>query len=271
MPPTVPVALSLSGIRPPDGSEDPRALIDWAAGLNPRHLQLDATATGLRPRDLDRSARRDLASILRRRQICLAGIDAFIPPRHLVEPATIDRAVAAILGAIELAADLDATKNAAPHGRAVVAIESPAGIATDVLMQFAAAAARLGITIADHRRTPRPADSTSDAANPEPESTIGIGIDPAVILAAGEDVFDTVARLRAAPAQARLSDHDGAARVPPGSPTGRLDLASYAAALSSVRYTRPVVADLRAIHRPALAAPRILAAWNDAVSITGAG
>lgn len=259
----IPVALSLSGLLPPDGSDDPRALIDWAASLSVRSIQLDATARGFRPRDLDHSARRDLASILRRRQVSLAGVDAFIPPRHLADPATLDRAASAILGAIQLAADL-ATVAA---GRPVVAFETPASLADDVVDQFAIASARLGVTLADHRRsTPAPGQSPSAAS-----AKLGLGIDPAALLAAGEDVFDTVTKLTSPPEQARLSDHDGAARVHAGSHAGRLDLPAYAAALSVVGYDRPVVADLRGVPGPAAAAPRVLAAWNCLSSITGAG
>ena len=38
-------------------------------------VQLSAAQAGLRPRELDRSARRDLLATLRRRELAVAGID----------------------------------------------------------------------------------------------------------------------------------------------------------------------------------------------------
>ena len=75
-----------------------------AAGF--QSVQLDATMAGLRPRDLDIRARKDLLGLLGRRSLTLAGVDLFIPRRHFMEPENLDRALSAALAGIELAADL---------------------------------------------------------------------------------------------------------------------------------------------------------------------
>src|SRR4051812_47398878 len=84
----------------------PRAAIEWAAAAGFRSVTLDGAAPGVRARDLDRSGRRDLAALLRRRGIGFAGIALWIPPEPLLAPAKTERALGAALGAIELAADL---------------------------------------------------------------------------------------------------------------------------------------------------------------------
>jgi sugar phosphate isomerase/epimerase len=249
------LGVSLSGVAGPDGTRDARVLFKWAAGLGLRWLQLDATMPGVRPRELDRSARRDLASTIRRDELGLSGIDLFIPPRHFVQNDTVDRAVSALVGAIELAAELQ-TLVTAPAALAV-AVELPKGLGQDVLTQIAASAAKGGVIVADHAR-------------PEPTvqaGTIGPGIDPAAMLAAGEDVFDVLTRMPHAPVQARLSDTQAGARVPAGSANGKLDLVEYASALGVRSYASPVVIDLRGLRVPMLEAPKVVRAWESSVRI----
>lgn len=71
-----------------------------------RHLTLDVTANGFRPRELDRSARRDLVATFNRDEVLLSGLDCLVPAEHLRDREKLDRAVAAISAAIELAADM---------------------------------------------------------------------------------------------------------------------------------------------------------------------
>src|SRR5690606_35381914 len=85
---------------------EPRRSIDRLHELGFRFIQLSATHPGLRPRELDQSARRDLLATLRRRERSPAGVDLWIPPEHFADAAQVDRAVAAAIAAIELAADL---------------------------------------------------------------------------------------------------------------------------------------------------------------------
>ena len=69
-------------------------------------VQLDATLSGIRPRELSPRTRKDLAALIQRQGLRLAGLDLFIPRSHYLESDRQDRAITAALAAIELAADL---------------------------------------------------------------------------------------------------------------------------------------------------------------------
>ena len=86
--------------------DQPRSALDRLAGMGFRSVQLSAAQPGLRPRELDRSGRRDLLTRLQRLQMPAAGLDLWIPTEHFLDPARVDRAMAAVGTAIELAADL---------------------------------------------------------------------------------------------------------------------------------------------------------------------
>src|SRR5688572_21716696 len=98
-------SLSIAGVVEPVG-EGARALIEWAAGLGYRAVQLDGTMAGLRARELDRSGRRDLAALLRRLELGYSGLDLWVPEAHFVDGAQQDRAVAAVVAGLELSAEL---------------------------------------------------------------------------------------------------------------------------------------------------------------------
>jgi sugar phosphate isomerase/epimerase len=74
---------------------------------------------------------------------------------------------------------------------------------------------------------------------------VGIGIDPAALLAAGANPASEVSRLTTPPVAARLSDSVAGARVIAGS--GKLDVLAYQIALATKGYSRPVVVDLRGL------------------------
>lgn len=253
----IPISVSLSGIA--SSAEDPREALAWTAGLGHlgvRWIQLDGTAAGWRARELDRSARQDIAATLGRMELGLSGIDLFIPPRHFSEPGNIDRAVAAIGSGIELAADLRTL--AGPAGP-LLAVELPPDLPADVLAQIESAGARHGVRLADHSRPPRTVNEGG---------IVGIGFDPAMVLAAGGDVFDLMTGMRAAPLQARLCDWGTGGRIPAGARNGRLDVVEYIAALGVLQYPGPVVADLRGLPNPRGAANGIIESWNRAGSGT---
>lgn len=232
MPLSLPKSLSLSGLptRPdaPWGA-GPRSSIEWAARLGYRAVQLDAAVPGLRPRELDRSARRDLAALLRRLQLSFSGLDLWIPPLHFVEPASIDRAVSALVHAAELAGEL---VSLSPGGRAVVSVVLPEDLPDPVRSEISGACDRTGARIADHSWPPH-----------EPLGPIGVGIDPAAVLMGGGDPASSTSRLSQAPFSARWSDLASAGRVPVGK--GRLDTVAYEVALVTRGYTDFVVVDLR--------------------------
>jgi sugar phosphate isomerase/epimerase len=247
MPLSPALALSIAGLsQTPPWSTGPRAAIDWVAATGYRSIQLDATMAGLRPRELDRSARRDVASILRRLGLCLSGLDLWIPQHHFLDQTA--RAVSAVESTIELAADW---RTAAGNGSPVLSLTFPADLEAAVRHQLAAFADKHGVPIADH--------AVQDELPKPVEAAIGAGVDPALIIKAGKDVLRTVARIRGGPLSARLSDWNGFRRVVSGK--GRLDLLAYSAALSVAGYRRAVVVDLRDLDDPTQAAAESLKAW----------
>jgi sugar phosphate isomerase/epimerase len=220
----------------------PRDALDRLRAGAWRAVQLSATQTPLRPRELDRSALRDLLASLGRREIELAGLDAWVPAEHLADPATADRAVSALLAAVELAADL---------GRCPLSVRLPAAdSAAEGVDAVIAHAERFGVALADHALPPRPA--------PGP----GLGIDPAAWLAAGEDPVEGVVQHAARLVVARVCDlPDTGLRGPVGDPGGRLDVASYRAALRMAGAVAHVL-DLRQWADPWAGMERARRVWD---------
>lgn len=240
------LSLSLAGLPAVDGAPwlpGPRDAIAWAAVLGARCIHLDATAATMRPRELDRSARRDIAALLRRHALHFSGLDLWIPVSHFTDPAQIDRAASAILAAAELAADL-AALTSCPDA-AVVSLALDAKATDDLVQRLRSASERVGTTLADHAWPPRKA--SSPAASLEP------GLDPATLILARSDPALEVARLPSAPASARLSDANAMGRTDPRE-GGRLDALAYTAALATRGYSRPLVIDLRGLRDPERAA-----------------
>jgi sugar phosphate isomerase/epimerase len=225
------VSLALAGMRADEAARDPRALIRLAALLGFRAVQLDASSPGLRPRELDRSARRDLAALLRRMQLDLSGLDLWIPPAHLIEAGTVDRAMTALVGAMELVADLARLLGS---NYAVVSTALPEKLAPETLGALADAADHVGAQMADHAWPAR--------ASLGP---VGVGVDPAAMLLAGADPVREVARSASTPSAARVNDAMRGGRVALGS--GTLDLLAYKIALSTKGYMRDLVVDVRGV------------------------
>lgn len=245
-----------------------RGLIDWAGEAGFRAVQLNAAQPGIRPRELDRSGRRELAALLRRSDTACAGLDLWIPPEHFKDPAHSDRAVEAVVGAVELAWELAGL--AGGGKRATGRVEVPAVCLTlppdcpaEVLDAIGAAASRCGVRAADHAW---PVREAGGAGGTDP--WIGVGIDPAAVLGAGEDPSGLAARLGDRTAAARLSDIAAAGptagRVAPGAGQGRLDVLAYGVSLAAAGYQGWTVLDLRGIVDQAAAARTARAAWTQA-------
>lgn len=238
------------------GAPDPRAELLAAASIGYRAVQLDAASPGLRPRELDRSARRDLAALLRRLQLHFAGVDLWIPPEHLVDPAHAERAIAAIEQGISLVADLDTLVGpndlGVDRGR-VVCVRPPEKLGSDTISHLSSVAGKFGVRLVDF-------------AYPSPfavgEGAIGQGIDPAALLATGADPVAAVSTLTAAPAAVRLTDLDELGRVLPGSRRGRLDLDAFAAVLTVRGFKGCVVVDTRGLAEPHRASQETLKNWG---------
>ncbi len=251
----------------PGGAHDVRAIVAYARVLGVQALQLDAAAPGLRARELDRSARRDLASLLRRSELAVSGLDLWIPPDHFTDPRHVDRALAAAFAAMELARDLAQLVGGLSPPGGIVAVtlpRAPAPAVQALLVELRSRADQIGCVLADCAWPP--------VEFPDP-GPVRVGLDPAAVFAAGADPHVEAARLGPRLAQARLSDLASAGRVAPGS--GRLKLMDYAAALlaagaglsgGSGRSGGPVVLDLRSVSRQNLAAPAAVQAWQSALA-----
>lgn len=236
------LSLSLAGLPAVNGAPwlpGPRDAIAWAASLGARCVHLDATATTMRPRELDRSARRDIAALLRRHALRFSGLDLWIPASHFTDPAQIDRAASAALAAAELAADL-AVLTSCPNS-AVVSLALDSKATDDLVQRLRSASERVGTTLTDHAWPPRKTSS--------PAASLALGLDPATLILARSDPALEVARLPSAPATARLSDANSMGRTDPRD-AGQLDALAYAAALATRGYSRPLVIDLRGLRDP---------------------
>jgi len=205
-----------------------RQTFDRLHAMGFRWVQLSATQPGLRPRELDASARRDLLATLRRRELAVSGIDAWIPSSHFADEQHVDRAASALLEAVELAGDL---------GRAAVSVVFPRHGAEGVIDAAAAAAERSGVVMADH---------IAPVVERSHEHVIGIGVDPAAWLSAGENPADIINQYSTQLTSARVCDLlTTGLRGPIGTGDGYLDVLAYKVALSVADYQRPVILDAR--------------------------
>jgi sugar phosphate isomerase/epimerase len=252
-----PSALSLSlhglGTRP-DASSLRRA-VSTVRGVGVGFVQLDATAPGLRARDLDRSARRELAAMLRRAEAGFSGLDLFIPPEHFASAAHADRAVAATAGAVELAADL-ARLVSGGLGRAVVHVRLPRPLpGAEVMAELTARADACGVVVADC------ALSVAGGATAGP---LRVGLETAECLVAGDEPGAVAARLGSGLGAVRLADVSAGSsqRCLPG--RGRLNLPGFAAGLIASGFDGPVVLDLRGVPEGQADVAAAARAWGEA-------
>ncbi|MFG0330159.1 MAG: hypothetical protein ACF8PN_09705 [Phycisphaerales bacterium] len=237
---------------------DPRPALKRIAEAGFRFVQLSAALPTMRPRELDRSARRDLLARLRRLELTLSGLDLWIPEEHFGDPAHGDRAMNATLEAIELAADLD---------RVPLSMTLPRGMDAGLRSTLADRADMCGVEIADFNRSVAGPDAgdTDDGDEEETPSSaprvpaIGTGVDPATVLLGGGDPAKEVSRA-AQLVSARFSDAARDGRRRPGA--GRLDLTKYQVALlTRGDYDRPVVLDMRHIAEPWAQLDEAARAW----------
>jgi sugar phosphate isomerase/epimerase len=217
-------------------------------------VQLDATMPGVRPRDLSRSGRRDLAAMCSRLGMRTAGMDLFIPRDHFVEPAHQDRAVTSAVAAIELAADL---------GRLPVSIALPIKSMPDTVKDALAEAADAhGVTLAVHAEDQIEAlIAWLDAVD---QPVLGAALDPAALIAREHDPAQVAMRLSKHLRVTRLSDlTSDVTRCGVGE--GELDVMAYRVAIDLAEARLgPVVLDVRNVTDPFAAAMRGKRAWDDA-------
>ncbi len=229
------IALSLSGL-PEVSAPTLRSVVDRVAAMGCRGLSLSCNAPGLKPRALGRSARRDLAAALRRADLACSGVDLFIPPKHLGDPARSDRATEAYLEAIAFTADIAELAGAPSVLTTTLARDEASSQAVGAIAERADAR---NVTIADLAWPPLE----------DPPPAITPGFDPASVLRVSPDDAPTLAaRYAKRLGTARISDADDAGRCPLGD--GHLDTLAYLLSLFSGGYTGPIVIDTRGLKDP---------------------
>ena len=249
------VALAIAPLTAAAGGVKPALALARRIGYEA--AQLSAAQAGIRPRDLDGRGRRDLLAELARQSLAPAGLDLFIPHEHWGSPQHQDRAVAAVLAALELAAEM---------GRIPLSTTLPTEAADDAMVGEI-------VSAADGRSTPIALHAESDpdglAALLSRHDTpvLGVGVDPAGVLAGGGEPGGFVLRFADRLLAARLDDYRAASalrtpsRVALGS--GSLDLDEYRAALAAANRLQVLIADPRDLADPAAGAGRALEVWRE--------
>jgi sugar phosphate isomerase/epimerase len=238
-----------------------RTAVERLAAEGFTSVQLDAALHGIRPRELTRRARRDLLALLSRANVRLAGLDLFLPRKHYVQNAYLDRATAATVAAIELAADL---------GRVPVSVGLPvASIEPSIKAALVQCADGRGVTLAVHAEDQL--DALVQWITEVDLPVLGAGLDPATVLSLHSDsqLTDPAAaahKLAKRLAVARLCDSNlalGRARCPVGQ--GDLDVVGYRVAMDLTGGRQgPVVLDLSGLESPLIAATIGKKTWEHA-------
>ncbi len=245
------ISVSAYGFSTP-ANPHPRAAIDAIANLGVRGITLDAARSGLRPRELGRSARRDLASLLRRVELEFTGLDLWVPPEHFNSASQSQRAIDAVGQALELAGELAPLVGG--RSQAVVSVLLPTDLSADARSTLGAMAQRHGATLADHALI---------ADGQTPTAGIGVGIDPVFYLTDGSSPAKAITRAGTNLASARLSDTTAMGRCVIGASGSKLDLTGYAGALI-VSGQDWVTLDVREMPEPGEAVAKSIEAWRDA-------
>ena len=221
-----------------------------------RAVQLSAAQKGLRPRELDRQARRELLSLLARRGLAIGGLDLMIPHKDYLQPATQDRAVSASIGAIALAADL---------GRVPLSLSLPVEkLTNEVFDALLAAADGHGVTLAVHAEHDLVALERLLTHHDQP--LLRAALDPAALIALGHDPAEVATRFAQRLAAARLDDHLKTSLAAAGGRClvgqGELDMLEYRAALAAAPHLRSIVVELRDLPDPLAGARSAITQWE---------
>lgn len=218
-------------------------------------VQLDATLPGLRPRELDTTARRDLRATVKRSGLSIAGIDFFIPTEHYHDPRHCDRAAQAATAACSLAGDL---------GRVPLSLNLPIAKADTALTQsIIDQADALGVTLAIHDEAEM--EGTKAWLTEQALPHVGIGLDPAALLIRNHDPAAIAQSCSKNLHVARLSDAsqgqaDGG-RQSIGA--GSLQVMPYRVSVDlAPKRLGPVVLDLRGLAMPLTEMQNAKAIWE---------
>ncbi len=245
------LSLAMRGLRL---AHSPKATLERIASLGFGFVTLDAAAPGLRPRELSRADRRELAALLRRLELSVGGVELWIPAAHFADAATVDRAVEAVCQALLLLADLRLHVETCSG----LSLALPATPVQGVVETLTERAGSLEARLADFSAS---AEEGPDAG--ERDSAVwGAGLDPAALLLQGLNPAQRAAQLGQRLAAAKLNDATAGARVEVG--CGQLDVAAYRAALSVGGLAAPVALDLQGLADHAGAARRARRVWREA-------
>ena len=238
----------------------PRAGLAQASRLGFRAVTLSAAQPGLRPRELDRSARRGLRAELRRLELTCVGVDLFVPPEHFVQADQLDRAIAAVEAALQLADDLEARVlflrlPPTPDG------EEP----LEATRAIAAAAVGVRARVADLSLDGPALESVRSGG----DLPIDIGLDTAAWLASGLDPTEGIVELGDRLSGIRLVDLDVHGTRMPVSMSGRLDLGALRTGLEVGGFNGALVADARGWSNPIEGLQQTLAMWRASGDLEG--
>jgi sugar phosphate isomerase/epimerase len=252
---TPPLSVTLAPLVRPGGTGVRRA-IERVASMGFRSVQLSAAQQGLRPRELSRRARQDVLATLSRNGLMLGGLDLMIPHRDWLEPATQDRATAAALAALDLAADL---------GQVPLCMTLPVErLGDDIAEALLTAADARGVLLTVHAE--HDLDALADWLSRHDQPKLGAGLDPAALLAEGHDPSDVVVRFAEPLRVARVDDHATTSVASAGGRCavggGDLDVLAYRAALSTCRSLRGIVMELRGLSDPVAALQAGARVWE---------
>ncbi len=257
-----PLSATLSPLIKHFGGNFQRALDD-VSDAELRFVQLSAAQPGMRPRELDGRARKDLIAALHRSGLMISGVDLFVPQRDWLDNQKIDRVVASVLASIAFAADI---------GRVPLCLSFPyRSIAKDVLDSVLTAADSHGVTLAIHGESdPQEFDLWLECHD---ENFIRAAIDPATVLATDHDLNAMTAGLAGRLTVARLDDYaersvtDTGGRCNVGD--GSLDVTSYRVALSLATRLRHIVVELRDLDNASHALRQAKARWDSSNPFSG--
>lgn len=227
-------SIAIAGLRDsvPVGIPDVRSLLDLIGTARDRFpgVQLDCTMPTLRARELDSSARKDLAGSIRRRGLQISGLDLLIPSSHFTKPEHVDRAVEVVLQTLNLAADLTS-----PNGHPAVTVSFPSTVDGAIRATLADHAVRCGVALLDISFPPETSGS----------SGVGVAFDIAASVLADTKLIESVVSVKDRLGSVRRSDASTGMRVPPGK--GDCDPVLLEAALAAAHFEGPMVTDLRGV------------------------
>jgi len=220
-------------------------------------VQLDATLQGVRPRELDRRARKDLAGSISRAGLAMAGLDLFIPRQHFLDAEHVDRALSAACDAIELAGEL---------GHLPLSLSLPVTtMDADVCHAILSAGDGHGVKLIVHQEDD--ADGLSDWMKNVAGDAAAPGLDPAAALGSRVDPVELAQGWSNQIVVGRLSDTqvglaDGS-RLAVGE--GGLQLMLYRLSMDMAANRHgPMLLDLRGLSDPWAAANKSKQAWESA-------